>query len=119
MNPSKQFAKYVTSSVLGMLGLSCYILADTYFISAGIGELGLAALNIAIPIFNLISGIGLMTGVGAASRFSAYRKTSAQTSFFPTPAPSALRPGSFSPSAAPCSLKSSAFCSAPTEKRSP
>lgn len=73
MNPSKQFAKYVTSSVLGMLGLSCYILADTYFISAGIGELGLAALNIAIPVFNLISGIGLMTGVGAASRFSAYR----------------------------------------------
>ncbi len=68
-----KFTKYITASVLGMIGLSCYILADTYFVSVGIGELGLAALNIAIPIFNLISGIGLMTGVGAASRFSAYR----------------------------------------------
>ena len=73
MNASQKFAKYVTSSVLGMLGLSCYILADTYFVSAGVGGLGLAALNIAIPIFSLISGTGLMAGIGAASRFTALR----------------------------------------------
>ena len=73
MNTSQKFAKYVTSSVLGMVGLSCYILADTYFVSAGVGGLGLAALNIAIPIFSLISGTGLMAGIGAASRFTALR----------------------------------------------
>lgn len=73
MNLSKKFAKYVTSSVLGMIGLSCYILADTYFVSAGVGSLGLAALNIAIPIFSVISGTGLMAGIGAASRFAALR----------------------------------------------
>lgn len=73
MSFTQKFIKYVTSSVLGMIGLSCYILADTYFIASGIGGLGLAALNIALPIFSVISGIGLMAGIGAASRFSALR----------------------------------------------
>ena len=58
MNYITKFTKYITASVLGMIGLSCYILADTYFVSVGIGELGLAALNIAIPIFNLIISVG-------------------------------------------------------------
>lgn len=31
------FLKYVSFSVLGMIGLSCYILADTYFIALGMG----------------------------------------------------------------------------------
>lgn len=68
-----RFSKYVSSAVLSMIGFSCYILADTYFISAGVGGLGLAALNFAIPIFSMISGVGLMSGVGAASLFSAMR----------------------------------------------
>ena len=48
----KQFIKYVTLSTLGSLGVSCYILADTFFISKGLGTNGLAALNIAIPVYN-------------------------------------------------------------------
>ena len=44
----KEFAKYVFLNILGMAGLSCYILADTYFVSASLGSDGLAALNIAI-----------------------------------------------------------------------
>lgn len=67
------YIKYISSGVLGMLGLSCYILADTYFISAGVGNLGLTALNIAIPVFSMISGVGLMIGVGASARFSSMR----------------------------------------------
>ena len=33
----KEFGKYVAFNVMGALGLSCYILADTYFVAAGAG----------------------------------------------------------------------------------
>lgn len=69
----KQFRKYAVANVLGMLGLSCYILADTYFVSKGLGTQGLAALNLAIPIFNVIHGCGLMLGMGGATKYSIYR----------------------------------------------
>ena len=45
----REFARYTSLNVLGMLGLSCYILADTFFVSAGLGAKGLAALNLEIP----------------------------------------------------------------------
>lgn len=66
----KEFIRYVTLSILGQLGISCYILADTFFISKGLGAAGLTALNLAIPIFNFIFGCGLMLGVGGATKFS-------------------------------------------------
>ena len=50
----KEFARYVTLSILGQLGISCYIIADTFFISKGLGANGLTALNLAIPIYNFI-----------------------------------------------------------------
>lgn len=65
-----QFFKYVSMNVAGMIGLSCYILADTFFISQGIGPDGLTALNIALPVFNIMNGAGLMIGMGGAARFS-------------------------------------------------
>ena len=69
MSIGKEFAKYVCLNILGMAGLSCYILADTYFVSARLGSDGLAALNIAISSFNFINGIGLMLGIGGATRY--------------------------------------------------
>ena len=53
-----EFTKYASLNVLGALGLSCYILADTYFISKGLGADGLTALNLAIPIYSFIHEIG-------------------------------------------------------------
>ncbi len=49
-NQMNEIKGYVTRSVLSTLGLSLYILADTFFIANGVGVLGLAALNIALPI---------------------------------------------------------------------
>ena len=60
----REFGHYAAMNILGMIGISCYILADTYFVAQGLGSLGLAALNIAIPAYNLMNGIGLMIGVG-------------------------------------------------------
>ncbi len=67
------FAKYVSLNMLGMLGLSCYILADTFFVSAALGTPGLAALNLAIPVYSLISGVGLMLGMGGGAWYGALK----------------------------------------------
>lgn len=65
-----RFVRYIAANVLGMLGLSCYILADTFFISQRLGGNGLAALNLAIPMYSLVSGVGLMTGIGSATQYA-------------------------------------------------
>ncbi len=69
-NSIKEFGKYAGMSVLGMTAISCYILADTFFVSKSLGTGGLAALNLAIPIYNFIHGTGLMLGMGGATRFT-------------------------------------------------
>lgn len=68
----KEFLKYASLNVMGMLGISCYILADTFFISKGLGANGLAALNLAIPVYSFIHGCGLMLGIGGATKYSIY-----------------------------------------------
>lgn len=69
----KEFFRYVAFNVCGMIGLSCYILADTFFVSKGLGAKGLAALNLAIPIYSFIHGSGLMCGIGGATKYSIYK----------------------------------------------
>ena len=68
--PLHDFMKYASLSVMAMIAMSCYILADTFFVSQGLGTRGLAALNLAIPAYNFIHGTGLMLGMGGATRFS-------------------------------------------------
>lgn len=65
----KNFIKYVSQNMLGMVGMSVYILADTYFISVAVGTNGITALNLVLPIYNLIFAIGSMIGVGSAIRY--------------------------------------------------
>lgn len=69
----KDFVKYVSSNIMGMIGLSCYILADTFFIARGIGADGLTALNLALPVYSVINGAGLMISMGGATRYSISR----------------------------------------------
>lgn len=69
-NIINKFAKYVSLNILGMIGLSCYILADTFFVSKALGATGVAALNFSISIYSVIHGTGLMIGIGGATRFS-------------------------------------------------
>lgn len=69
----KEFSRYCTLNVLGMIGLSCYILADTFFVSKGLGRNGLTALNLAIPVYSFIHGSGLMLGIGGATKYSIFK----------------------------------------------
>lgn len=73
MSTTKQFAKYVSQNIFGMLGVSCYIIADTFFISKAAGANGITVLNLALPVYNLIFAIGSMLGVGSATRFAILR----------------------------------------------
>lgn len=61
---------YVTRNVVATLGLSLYVIIDTLFISIAAGALGLATLNIVLPIFSLFNATGLLLGVGGATIFS-------------------------------------------------
>lgn len=69
-NIYKTFFQYVSLNILSMLGISLYILADTFFVANGVGADGLVALNLALPIYNLINGTGLLIGIGSATLFS-------------------------------------------------
>lgn len=73
MSEKKLFAKYVSQNILGMLGISVYILADTFFISMAEGADGITALNLVLPVYSLIFAIGAMMGVGSAIRFKILR----------------------------------------------
>ena len=78
----RRFFRYVSLNMLGMTGLSCYILADTFFIAQGVGSDGLTALNLVLPAYSLIHGVGLMIGMGGATRYAISR----EESVFPTAA---------------------------------
>ena len=64
---------YTVMNVIGMTGLSCYILADTFFISKGLGANGLTALNLAIPVYSFVHGSGLMIGMGGATKYAIFK----------------------------------------------
>ena len=64
-----RFFKYVSQNILAMIGLSLYILADTYFISKAVGANGITALNMALPVYGVIFALGQMVGVGSAIRY--------------------------------------------------
>lgn len=73
MHIYKSFTKYTTLNILAMIGMSCYILADTFFISRSAGTKGVAALNLILPVYNLIFAIGSMLATGAATHFTICR----------------------------------------------
>lgn len=77
-NIFKDFVKYVSFNIIGQIAYSCYTLADTFFVSVKTGTNGMTALNLAFPIFCIISGIGLMLGIGGGSRYSILKTRQAQ-----------------------------------------
>lgn len=70
---TKQFTRYVSQNIIGMLGVSCYIIVDTFFISLAAGTDGITVLNLALPVFSLIFAIGSMVGMGSATRYAILR----------------------------------------------
>lgn len=60
------FRKMFIPTLLGMVSMVILNLADGAFIGHGAGTVALAAINIAAPVFNLMTGIGIMFGIGTS-----------------------------------------------------
>ncbi len=69
----KLFFHYLLPAISGTMVTSIYILADTIIIGKGIGTEAMAALNIVLPVFNLVFGTGLLFGVGGSVLMSISR----------------------------------------------
>lgn len=67
------FFRYLIPSIMGTMVTSIYVLADTIIIGKGLGSVAMAALNIALPIYNVFFGLGLLFGVGGSVLMSIYR----------------------------------------------
>lgn len=72
-NVLKLYLKYFIPTIGAALSSAIYILFDTIFIGQGVGGDGLAALNIAIPIYGFFMGTGLLIGVGGSTLLSIER----------------------------------------------
>lgn len=63
-NISTLFLKYAIPSVISTIIFSIYVVIDGIFVGRVVGPSGLAAVNIAMPIFSLSFALGLMVSVG-------------------------------------------------------
>ena len=66
----KKLRRYIIPNILAMTGTSCYVLADTFFISRAQGADGITALNLSLPVYGLMFAVGSMIGIGSATRYS-------------------------------------------------
>ena len=62
----KLFRQFFFPTLMGMLFSMAFILTDGIFVGHGIGPDGLAAINLVGPIMMVISGMGMMFGMGAS-----------------------------------------------------
>lgn len=63
---SSIFFQYSIPSVLGMLAISSANIVDGFFIGNYVGDFGLAAINISLPIFSFLFGFALMLAIGSS-----------------------------------------------------
>ncbi len=70
---SKRYWKYVSQNVAGALGISCYIIVDTFFISKAAGADGITILNLSLPLYGLVFALGALIGIGSATRYGIER----------------------------------------------
>ncbi len=66
-NVIKVWSKFVMASVVGVVLNTIYSIVDGMFVGQGVGELGLAAVNIVWPAVTVIIGTGLMLGIGSSA----------------------------------------------------
>lgn len=63
---SALFRKLLIPTLLGTISISAVTAVDGIFVGHGVGADGVAAVNIVVPIYQIMSGIGLMIGAGCS-----------------------------------------------------
>ena len=66
--------EYSLPAVVGMLVMALYNVVDRIFIGHGVGPVAISGLAITFPVMNLTTALGVLIGVGAASRISILRQ---------------------------------------------
>jgi len=62
----KSFLKYLVPGVSAAVVIGLFIMADTIFVGKGVGKTALTALNLGLPIYSVLSCIGVIFGVGGS-----------------------------------------------------
>lgn len=60
------FRKLLIPTLMGTICISAVTAIDGIFVGHGVGAKGVAAVNIVVPIYLIMSGLGLMIGVGCS-----------------------------------------------------
>lgn len=63
---STLFRRLLIPTLLGTLSMSAMTVVDGMIVGHGVGAIGVAAVNIVVPIYQIVSGIGLMIGAGCS-----------------------------------------------------
>ncbi len=63
---SDLFRRLLIPTLLGTISLSAVTAIDGIFVGHGVGATGVAAVNIVVPVYQIMSGIGLMIGIGCS-----------------------------------------------------
>ncbi len=58
------YIRYLLPSICATMITSVYVIADTIMVGHGIGENALVALNLLLPIYSFMFGVGNMLGIG-------------------------------------------------------
>lgn len=66
----RRFLKYVIPSMIGFALSGVYAIVDGYFIGNSVGDIGLAAINVAFPLTSLMQCLGCGIGLGGAINFA-------------------------------------------------
>ncbi|WP_236689297.1 MATE family efflux transporter [Photobacterium kishitanii] len=70
---ARTFWRYTIPTVAAMAVNGLYQVVDGVFVGHYVGAEGLAAINTSWPVIALVSGLGLLIGMGAGSLISIYR----------------------------------------------
>lgn len=63
-NIGRLFAKMFFPTLLGLLFNALITIVDGVFVGQGVGPEGIAAVNIVAPLYMVVTGCGLMLGIG-------------------------------------------------------
>lgn len=72
MSISKLIAKMAIPSIIGMLVIVIYNMADTFFVGQTHNDLMIAAVSVSTPVFMIFITLGSLIGTGAAALISQY-----------------------------------------------
>ncbi|SDM79699.1 MATE family efflux transporter [Sediminibacillus halophilus] len=66
----KVFFTFFFPSLFGLVLMSVNILVDGIFVGNGVGEVGLASVNLSVPVFSLFISLALWIGIGGGTLYS-------------------------------------------------